>query len=147
MNLVNKFLENSIKENILYVSAFMSSLYLTKSIFDFFRNIRHQKNRNIDIKRITDLERNNLNLDNGNLNKEQIIYLYYKILFSIYSKEYDEYNILRRKIFKEENFSKYVNFVKNFEIYDENILKIIYREFEIDENTLDFTIQDKALVR
>ena len=148
MNLLNKILENSIKQNVLYFLGFTSSIYLSKSIYDFFRNLGQQKNRNKEIRKILDQEKHNLNLESASIiNKEQIIYLYYKILFTIYNRELNEFNILRRQYFNSNNFSDYINLVKDFEIYDENILKTIYKEFDIEENTFNISSQDRLLVR
>jgi hypothetical protein len=146
MNFFNSILENSLKQNLLYISAIASSFYISKSLYDFIKSIKIERKRNKEIKRILESEKSELG-NESNLSKEQIIYLYYKILFTVYNKEYTEFNSSKRKILKGNNILQYINYIKQFEIFDEEILKSIYEEFDLEESSVDLNIQDSSELR
>lgn len=98
-----------------------------------------------EIKRILESEKAELG-NESNLFKEQIIYLYYKILYTVYNKEYTEFNFTKRKILKGNNILQYINYIKQFEIYEE-ILKSIYEDFDLEESSVDLNIQDSSELR
>jgi hypothetical protein len=141
MNYINSILENSLKQNLMYVMAVGGAAYITKSTYDLFSNLIRERNENKEIKNLIEKEKlkfNPENLNNENYKNELCVYLYYKILNTVFKKEIAIFNKKRREIFASEDLEKYWNYlieyIKNLKLREENILKIIYDELKIDES-------------
>ena len=139
MNFLTGLMESSLKQKLLYFLAFGSTLYITRSTYSFFSNILKERNENKEIKHIIEKEKSksDFNLEQSNV-EEKSVYLYYKILNSVYKKETSNFNKKRREIYKLDDIEKYYRFVKehlrDLKIIEENIFRIIYDELNIDDN-------------
>jgi hypothetical protein len=154
MNLINSILENSLKQNLVYVMAVGGACYITKSTYDLFSNIYRDRNENKEIKNLLEKEKlkiNPENLNNITFRNEICVYLYYKILNTVFKKEISKFNKKRREIFLFNDTEKYYNYVndyiRNLKLREENIFKIIYDELKIDESSLEEFKPEKLVMR
>ena len=154
MNYVNSILNNSVKHNLMYAMAVGGVIYITKSTYDIFSNLLRERNENKEIKNLIEKEKLKFkpeNLNNENFKYEICVYLYYKILNSVYKKEIAKFNIKRRDIFASEDIEKYWNYlieyIKNIKLREESIIRTIYDELKIDENQQEELKPEKINIR
>jgi hypothetical protein len=142
MNYFNGLLENSLKQNLLYIMAVGGAFYISKSTYDFFINLIKERNENKEIKNLLQKEKLKISQEILKNSKNEIcLQLYYKILNTVYKKDLLNFNKKRREIFNLDDIEKYITFceeyLKDLKLIEENIFKIIYSDLKIDDNAQD----------
>jgi hypothetical protein len=156
-SIINGIYENSLKQNVVNFLAIGGGIYILKSSYNFITNYFKEKNENKEIKILIEKEKSKINTDlslsqNQNYNKknEIVFSLYFKILNTVYKKNFSTFNKKRLIIFNNDDIEKYINYVeeflKNLKYVEENILRIIHEELKLDPESNDLKY-DKINIR
>ena len=110
-NVITYFEKNSRAQNALLTAGVFSALYLVKSTWSFISSYYKDKNEGQEIKAIIEKEKNKIPSEDLAKN-ETIFFMYYKILYTVYKKDFADFDIKRRAIFNSDNIEKYTTYVK-----------------------------------
>lgn len=148
---MNGIMQNSLKQNLLYVLAIGGVCYISKSTYDFIFNLFKEKNQFKEIKNLIQKERAKLSNEQiATIQQEFILNLYYKILHTVYKKEIQNFNLKRRELFNIDDIERYLLFVedylKDLKLNEESIFRIIYDELKLDFS-IDILKADKLDIK
>jgi hypothetical protein len=108
------------QKNFFYCIAAGSLFYIFKTTFDLFKSTVKNKKDFKQMIEILEQEKKKTNLceilqnKKSDQLKDTIFYSYFKILHTVYHREFSDFNKKRRKLFAELNVPRYVAYVQYF---------------------------------